>query len=143
GADGVELGDPESAVDLAVYSAVPISPDVALGRVRPVVPDARVASAPQPDAGIAPHSLTLPTQLERGVELRFARADELPVSLLELDWREYGPFSYRVVWLPPAELGADLDPQLVRIARSRVRPLVSRVAFAVSRSAGGAVVDAD
>src|SRR5690606_28990687 len=57
GGDGVELGDPESAVDLAVFSAVPISPEVALGLVRSVVPNAEVFSAPQPDEGIAPYTI--------------------------------------------------------------------------------------
>jgi len=54
-----------------------------------VVADAKKIYAPQPDEGIAPYTIALPTQFDGSVELRFARADELPVSLLELDLREY------------------------------------------------------
>ncbi len=143
GAESVEQGVPESAVDLAIYSPVPVSPEVSLGLVRAVVPGARAASAPGADEGIAPYTLELPTQFDGSVELRFARAGELPVSLLQLDWREYGPFGYRVVWVPSDELGDEPDEQLLRIARSRVRPVVARVAFAMTRAAAGAVVDAD
>lgn len=139
----VQRGDPETAVDLAVFSAVPVPPEGALGLVRSVVPGSHVTSAPEPEEGIAPYSLALPTQFDGVVELRFARAAELPVSLLQLDWREYGPFAYRIGWSPPAELGEAPDAQLVRIARARVRPLVARSAVVVARSAGGVVVDAD
>jgi len=143
GAETVEHPDPESAVNLAVYSPVPVSPEVALGLVRAVVPGARIVSAPEPDEGVAPYTLGLPTQFDGSVEVRFARAGELPVSLLQLDWREYGPFGYRVVWVAADELGDEPDEQLLHIARTRVRPVVARVAYSMTRAAAGTIVDAD
>ena len=134
---------PEPVVDQSVYSAVPLTPEAALGLARSVVPAARLTSAPDPEEGIAPYELELPSQFDGSVELRFARAAELPVSLLQLDWREYGPFVYRLVWSPPAEIGVHGDGQFLRIARSRVRPLLARTAVVLAKSAGGVVVDTD
>lgn len=143
GTGPVEVGDPGLTVDLAVFSASPLPPEAALGLARSVVPGARVESEPTPDEGIAPYTIVLPTQFDGAVELRFGRAAELPVSLLQLDWRDYGPFAYRAAWQPPAELGARPDAQLARIARERARPLVSRAAVVVAKSAGGVIVDGD
>lgn len=142
-AASVERAEPESAVELAVYSAVPVAPEVTLGLVRAVVPSATILSAPGPDEGIAPYVLALPTQFDGTVELRFSRAGELPVCLLELDWRDYGPFAYRASWQPPREMSGSTDDSLSRVARARVRPLVARVIFSIQRAAGGAVVDED
>ncbi|NLF05962.1 MAG: hypothetical protein GX593_13305 [Actinomycetales bacterium] len=139
----LERRDPESAVGLTVFSAVPVSPEVMLGLVRAVVPAARVTSAPEPDEGIAPYTLELPSQFDGAVAMRFSRAPELPVCLLQLDWRDYGPFAYQAAWTPPAELGAVPDEALLRVARGRVWPVIARLAFAIQRAAGGAVVEED
>lgn len=137
----LDLGEP--AEGLTVFSAVPLTPEAALGLVRSVAPGGRLASVPGPDEGIAPYTLELPSQFDGTVVLHFARAAELPVSLLQLDWRDYGPFAYQVAWVPPEGQGAHSDAQLVRIARGRSRPIVARTAAVLSRSTDGAVVDAD
>lgn len=139
----VERPDPALAIELSVFSAVPVAPEVTFGLVHAVVPSARVSSAPEPDEGIAPYTIEIPTQFDGSVELRFARAGELPVCLLSLDWREYGPFAYRVAWVPPAELAESRDPALERVVKARLRPVVARVAHAMQRAAGGSVVDED
>lgn len=133
-----ERFDADSVVDLAVYSPVPVPPEVMLGLLRAVVPAATLTDAPDPSEGIAPYTIHLPTAFDGSVEMHFSRADEIPLSLLQLDWREYGPFSYRVTWRSPSE-----EASWQRVARARVRPVVARVAFAVQRAAEGSVVDGD
>ncbi|MFS0699780.1 hypothetical protein AB6N24_07375 [Cellulomonas sp. 179-A 4D5 NHS] len=152
--------DPRSSVDLTLWSAVALAPEAAVPLVRPLLSGSRVVVSaglpPQPgdsrgDDGPgsatapAPYELVATYSYDGEVRLRFARSSEVPVVLTALDWREYGPFAYRVSWLPPeeAEYRGDSVTPLHAIARARIAPYVARAVAALARAAGGAVVDSD
>ncbi|MEZ0447704.1 hypothetical protein [Cellulomonas sp. ICMP 17802] len=140
--------DPGSAVDLTLWSPVPLSAQDALPLVRPAMTGARVGptdvpQSQQPGDGPAPFSVTGTFEYDGSITVRTGRSREVPVALSRLDWREYGPWSYHVSWHPPdpEELRSEHPSQLHLIARSRVQPSVARVAAALWRAVGGTVVD--
>lgn len=139
--------DPGSAVDLTLWSPVPLSAQDALPLVRPALTGARVGptDVPQQSTGEGPatFSVTGTFEYDGAITVRTGRSREIPVALSRLDWREFGPWSYHVTWHPPQpeELLAEHPSQLHLIARSRVEPSVARVAVALWRAVGGTVVD--
>lgn len=139
--------DPGSAVDLTLWSPVPLSAQDALPLVRPALTGARVGptDVPQQSTGEGPatFSVTGTFEYDGAITVRTGRSREIPVALSRLDWREFGPWSYHVTWHPPQpeELLAEHPSQLHLIARSRVEPSVARVAAALWRAVGGTVVD--
>lgn len=146
--------DPASVVDLTLWSPTALTADVALPLVRPTLSGSRVTVAaggpvPHPEPGApaawAPYELVAQYEYDGAVRVAFARSREVPVVLASLDWREYGPFAYRVTWSPPddGEYRSDSPSHLHLIARGRIAPFVARAAAALVGSAGGAVVDSD
>ena len=146
----VVVPDPGAALDLTLWSPMPLSAQDALPLVRPAMTGARVGPTdvphPQPSAGTsAPptFSVTATFEYDGAITVRTGRSTEVPVALSRLDWREFGPWSYHITWNPPEpeELRSEHPSQLHLIARSRVEPSVARIAAALWRAVGGTVVD--
>ena len=146
----VVVPDPGAAVDLTLWSPMPLSAQDALPLVRPAMTGARVGPTdvphPQQSAGTsAPptFSVTAHFEYDGAITVRTGRSTEVPVALSRLDWREFGPWSYHVTWIPPEpeELRLEHPSQLHLIARSRVEPSVARIAATLWRAVGGTVVD--
>ncbi|MBO3086164.1 hypothetical protein [Cellulomonas fengjieae] len=141
----VVVPDPGAAVDLTLWSAQPLSAQDALPLVRPAMSGARVGptEVPQQAADGLTFSVTATFEYDGAITVRTGRSAEVPAALLRLDWRAYGPWSYRVSWQPPEpeELHVEQPSQLHLIARARVQPSVARVAAALWRAVGGTVVD--
>lgn len=149
-ADGsrVVAPDPASAVDLTLWSGLPLPPQDIVPLVRPALGGARLgpADVPQPtpsDPSAQPFTLAAAFEYDGVVTIRAARAREVPLVLSTVDQRQYGTWAYHVAWQPPdsTELLAEHPSQLHLIARSRVSPSVARVAATLWRVAGGTVVD--
>ncbi|MFC0644217.1 hypothetical protein [Cellulomonas phragmiteti] len=142
--DRVVVPDPGAAVDLTLWSAVPLSPDDALPLVRPALSGSRLA-VPAPVSGRSQaFTLVATYEYDGEVEVRCARSREVPVVLSTLDWREHGPWGYHVTWRPPdpLELEVPHPSQLHVIARQRVTPSIARVVASLWRTVGGTIVDA-
>lgn len=142
--------DPGSAVDLTLWSPVPLSAQDALPLIRPAMTGARVGptDVPRPQqaegsSGPPTFAVTATFEYDGAVTVRTGRSSEVPVALSRLDWREFGPWSYHVSWQPPEpeELRSEHPSQLHLIARSRVQPSIARVAATLWRAVGGTVVD--
>lgn len=149
-AHAVVVPDPGAAVDLTLWSAMPLSAQDALPLVRPAMTGARVGptDVPRPQqsegtSGPPTFSVTATFEYDGAITVRTGRSTEVPVALSRLDWREFGPWSYHVTWIPPQpeELRMEHPSQLHLIARSRVVPSVARIAAALWRAVGGTVVD--
>jgi hypothetical protein len=147
---GVLTPDPGAAVDLTLWSPVPLSAQDALPLIRPAMTGARLGptDVPHPQeaqgtSGPPTFSMTATFEYDGAVTVRTGRSREVPVALSRLDWREFGPWSYHVSWQPPepSELHSEHPSQLHLIARSRVQPSLARVAAALWRAVGGTVVD--
>jgi hypothetical protein len=139
--------DPGAAVDLTLWSAVPMSANDAVPLVRPALHGARIGAGELPSQAYAPEgafSITAVFEYDGAVTVRAARSGDVPMVLSTLDWREYGPWAYHVVWQPtsPEELTMDQPSPLHVIARSRVSPGIARATSALWRAVGGSVVDA-
>ena len=126
----VVVPDPGSAIDLTLWSPVPLSAQDALPLVRPAMTGARVGptDVPHPQqaegsSGPPTFSVTATFEYDGAITVKTGRSSEVPVALSRLDWREFGPWSYHVSWQPPepAELRNEHPSQLHLIARSRVR----------------------
>ncbi|ADG73086.1 conserved hypothetical protein [Cellulomonas flavigena DSM 20109] len=141
--DRAVVPDPAAAVDLTLWSAVPLSPDDALPLVRPSLSGSRL-TLDAPPGGAIGFIVTASYEYDGAVEVRCGRSREVPAVLSTLDWREHGPWSYRVTWRPPdpMELEVPHPSQLHVIARQRVAPGIARVVAALWRAVGGTVVDA-
>ncbi|MDQ0375390.1 hypothetical protein [Cellulomonas humilata] len=146
----VVVPDPGAAVDLTLWSPMPLSAQDALPLVRPAMTGARVGptDVPRPQqsegaSGPPTFSVTATFEYDGAITVRTGRSTEVPVALSRLDWREFGPWSYHVSWRPPEpeELRSEHPSQLHLIARSRVEPSVARIAAALWRAVGGTVVD--
>ena len=139
--------DPASMVDLSLWSPVPLAVQDALAVARPAMVGARVGptDVPHPSQRLGPQSfaVTATFEYDGAVSLRTERSTEVPVVLATLDWREYGPWAYHVVWQPlePEQLAEEVPSPLHVIARQRVAPTIARVVAALWRTAGGVVVD--
>ncbi|MBO9554514.1 hypothetical protein [Cellulomonas sp.] len=142
----VVVPDPAAAVDLTLWSAVPMSAHEAVPLVRPALHGARIGTGDVPSQGYAPEgafSITAVFEYDGAVTVRADRSRDVPMVLSSLDWREYGPWAYHVVWQPtsPEELTLDQPSPLHVIARSRVSPGIARATSALWRAVGGTVVD--
>lgn len=149
-ADGsrVVAPDPAAAVDLTLWSSLPLAPQDVVPLVRPALAGARIgpADAPPPapsDPTAQPFTVAAAFEYDGVVTIRAARAREVPLVLSTVDQRQYGTWAYHVAWQPPdsTELMSEQPSQLHLIARSRVTPSVARVAATLWRVAGGTVVD--
>ena len=144
-ADGraVLTPDPASGVDLSLYTAQVLTPDDALAVLRTVVPSARVAGVEPRADGPSGFALAGETPYDGAVTVWMQHVPEVPLALGALDWREYGPYAYRLSWRPPDpyELEVEHPSGLHVIARSRVRVLVARLAAMLHGRLGGTLVD--
>lgn len=143
--DRAIVPDPDAAIDLTLWSAVPLRPADALPLVRPALSGSRL-SAPAHTPGGDPDGFVLSATYayDGEIEVRCARSREVPVVLSTLDPREHGSWGYHVSWRPPDPLELELPhpSQLHVIARQRVAPAVARVVSALWLTVGGTVVDA-
>jgi len=133
--------DPGAAVDLTLWSPVSLTAQDAGSTTRPAMSGARVG--PAESARDGEFSITATFEYDGAIVVRTTRSREIPVALAQLEWREYGPWTYQVHWEPPEpeELRLEVPSQLHLIARSRVRSSVARIAAALLAGAGGTVVD--
>ncbi|WP_138067688.1 hypothetical protein [Cellulomonas rhizosphaerae] len=142
--------DRHADVSLTLWSAQPMAAVDAVPLVRPALAGARVGPVdlPRPngtaDTGPQPFGVTAMFDYDGAVTLTMRRQTDGPVVLGSLDWREHGPWAYRVVWEPlePGELETETPSPLHVIARDRVMPSMARVIAALWRAVGGTVVDA-
>ena len=139
--------DPAQGIDLTLWSAVPLLPERLVTVVRPALAGVRlgapqVARADVP--GPSPYALTATSEYDGDVQITVARATAVPVVLSRVQWREHGPWAYRVRWQPldPDELASEQPSRLHVIARDRVAPMLARVAVALRQEVAGTVVDA-
>lgn len=141
-ADGRHLlhPDPASAVDLALYSAQPVTTDELLGLLRSLV--ATADAEPGPTAG-GGSRLVARTPYDGSITVETEHVDRVPRALVGVDWREYGPHVYRMSWVPqdPYELSLEQPSGVHVIARSRMRAVVARLTLLLHAKAGGAIVD--
>lgn len=140
--------DPASAVDLTLWSAQVLSPEDLLVLARRALTGARTTPVDPPapadgEQGEPPATVVAAYEYDGAVRVSRSRSTDVPVVLAGLSWRDYGPWPYRVTWLPtqPEELEVEHPSQLHVIARARIAPAVARVTGALLRAVGGTVVD--
>lgn len=140
--DGTSLRpDPEANVDLRLFSPDPQPMEGVLDVLRPVLPRARTFRLDDGSSGIF-----VELEYDGAIVATQTRATrEVPLTLKNVDWREYGPHIYTMSWVPPqpAELGAAEPSQLHLIARRRAAPLVARSVQQLQKALSGTVLDAD
>ncbi|MCB7135044.1 hypothetical protein [Cellulosimicrobium marinum] len=135
--------DPTSGVDLVLFTAQVLTPEEGLGVLRTVVPSAVVTEHHPRHDGPAAFAASGDTPYDGAVRLAMQRVPEVPLALGGLDWREYGPYAYRLSWGPadPYELELERPSGLHVIARGRARVLVARLAAVLHGRVGGTLVD--
>ncbi len=135
--------EPAAAVDLTLYSAQALTPDAALGSLQTVVPGARVVEVVERPDRLVDYVLDGETAYDGALRVVVRKVDVVPAVLGAQDWREYGPFAYRMSWVPadPYELEVEEPSGLHLIARSRMRASVARLASVLQERAAGALVD--
>ncbi|MFF2620842.1 hypothetical protein [Oerskovia jenensis] len=145
--DGVQVltPDPARGVDLTVFSAHALTPESALGVLRTFVPGARVTEVEERADRLVDFALAGETPYDGAVQLVVQKVGRVPASLGALDWREYGPFAYRLVWVPtdPYETEVEVPSGLHLIARARMRASLARLAAVLQGRVQGVLVDDD
>lgn len=145
--DGAQVltPDPARGVDLTVYSAHALTPESALGVLRTFVPGARVTEVEERADRLVDFALAGETPYDGAVQLVVQKVGRVPASLGALDWREYGPFAYRLVWVPtdPYETEVEEPSGLHLIARARMRASLARLAAVLQGRVQGVLVDDD
>ncbi|MBD7998560.1 hypothetical protein [Oerskovia gallyi] len=143
--DGTQVltPDPARGVDLTVFSAHALTPDSALGVLRTFVPGARVAAVEEREDSLVDFVLVGETAYDGAVKVVVQKVDRVPAALAPLDWREYGPFAYRLLWLPTDvyELEVEEPSGLHLIARARMRASLARLAAVLQGRVQGVLVD--
>ncbi|MCP2265042.1 hypothetical protein ACFQHV_11675 [Promicromonospora thailandica] len=144
-ADGRQplVPDPAGSVDLGLYSAHPLQPADVLPMLRSLIATADVTvDRPTPDG--SPHyQLVGSTAYDGSIVVDVERVDRVPRALGSLDWRSYGPFAYRMSWMPadPYELELEHPSGLHVIARARMRASLARLAVSLQSRIAGILVD--
>lgn len=135
--------DPRSAVNLSLYSAYGLSPGNALALVRTVLVQARLAGSTTALDGPQEFWLRAETPYDGAVSVAFHRTESMPLVLSTVPWRDSGPFAYHVRWdpVPDDDYGVQQTSQLHSIARTRMGPVVARVAQTLQTAVAGIVVD--
>lgn len=139
------MPDPQGSVNLSLYSAHPLAPGDVLGMLRAFIATAEVrVDQPTPD-GSPDYQVLGATAYDGSVLVDVERVDSVPRTLVELDWRSYGPFVYRMSWIPvePYELNAERPSGVHVIARARMRATIARLASVLQSRIAGVVVDDD
>lgn len=136
--------DPAASVDLTLFSAQALDPQSALGALRTVISMAQVVGVERSvDGGPQDFVVAGDTPYDGALELRMLRVRAVPQSLAVLEWREYGPYAYRMHWDPadPYDLETERPSGLHLIARSRMRSSLARLAAMLQGRVGGTLVD--
>lgn len=136
--------DAGQSVDRTLFSAHPLPPQHALALVRTVLVQAVVTAQSAPTDG-SPVAWTISTQTpyDGTVEVEMVRTDSLPPALLQLPWRDSGPFAYAVRWSSgnPDEEASEHPSSLHVVARSRIAPVVEKVAAVFEHAVAGTLLD--
>ena len=135
--------DPQSAVDLSLFSAYALPPEKTLALVRTVLVQARLAASTAALDGPQEYWLRAETPYDGAITVGFHRTDSMPLVLGTVPWRDSGPFAYHVRWDPGTEdeYGLEHPSQLHSIARTRMAPVVGRVTQTLQTAIAGIVVD--
>ena len=144
-ADGVTplVPDPRGSVDLALYSAMALDPADLLQHVRAMIATAELGSRGQAADGSLTYTVRARTSYDGELLVRVEHVDRVPRALGVMEWRQYGPFAYRMSWVPqdPYELQTEHPSGLHLIARVRMASGVARLAVALQGRLGGVMVD--
>ncbi|GAA2517397.1 hypothetical protein FB389_1056 [Rarobacter incanus] len=133
--------DPESLVDLRLYSPDPQPMSIVQEVVRSVLPRAQEY---QDSDGTTALYTTL--EYDGTIVIKRSRATrDLPPALATVDWRDYGPHVYEVSWIPPdpEELTQEMPSSLHMIARRRAAPMVARTMAMLQQKFEGTVLDTE
>lgn len=132
------------SVDRTLYSAHPLPPQHALALVRTVLVQAVVTAQTAPtDGSPVVWTISTETPYDGTVEVGLTRPDALPPALLQLPWRDSGPFAYAVRWRSgsPDDDSSEHPSSLHLVARSRIAPVVEKVATVFERAVAGTLLD--
>lgn len=144
-ADGRQPLVPESAasVNLALYSAHALLPGDVLPMLRSLIATADVSADQATPDGSPRYTLVGGTAYDGSLVVDVERVDRVPRALASLDWRSYGPFAYRLSWVPadPYELELEHASGLHAIARARMRVSLARLAVTLQSRIAGVLVD--
>ncbi|QAY69352.1 hypothetical protein [Xylanimonas protaetiae] len=144
-ADGVTplVPDRGGAVDLALYSSHALDPADLLHQVRGLVATAELGTRGQAADGSLTYTVRARTSYDGELLVRVEHVDRVPRALGVMEWRQYGPFAYRMSWVPqdPYELQTEHPSGLHLIARSRMASIVARLATALQARIAGVLVD--
>lgn len=144
-ADGRQLlvPDPAASVNLSLYSAHALPPDDVLPMMRSLVATADLSAEQAAYDGSLRYTLVSSTAYDGSLVVGMEHVDRVPRALGSLDWRSYGPFAYRLTWMPadPYELEVERASGLHVIARARMRASLARLAAALQGRVAGVLVD--
>lgn len=144
-ADGRQplVPDPAASVNLALYSAHPLQSGDVLPMLRSLIATADVSAEQTTPDGSPRYTLAGSTAYDGAIVIDMERVDRVPRALGSLDWRSYGPFAYRMGWVPadPYELELEQASGLHVIARARMRASLARLAVALQSRIAGILVD--
>lgn len=144
-ADGRQpmVPDATASVNLSLYSAHPLLPGDVLPMLRSLIATAEVSAEQVMPDGTPRYTLAGSTAYDGSLVVDMERVDRVPRALGSLDWRSYGPFAYRLSWVPadPYELELEHTSGLHAIARARMRTSLARLAVALQSRIAGIVVD--
>jgi len=144
-ADGRQplVPDPAASVNLALYAAHPLQPGDVLPMLRSLIATADVSADQATPDGSPRYTLVGSTAYDGSIVIDVERVDRVPRALGSLDWRSYGPFAYRLSWMPadPYELELERASGLHVIARARMRVSLARLAVALQSRIAGVLVD--
>lgn len=136
------------ATEFTVYSPTFAEPEQIIPHLHGV--GVRVRSAQRGHDGVS-LEVVGETQYDGWVSVVMRRITTEPVALASVPWREFGPFAYTVSWRPDVSLvvGVDAadegasDDALLALARSRIAPLIARLAGRLQAEFSGTVLTAD
>lgn len=144
-ADGRQplVPDPAASVNLALYAAHALLPGDVLPMLRSLIATADVTADQATPDGSPRYTLVGSTAYDGSIVIDVERVDRVPRALGSLDWRSYGPFAYRLSWMPadPYELELEQASGLHVIARARMRVSLARLAVALQSRIAGILVD--
>ncbi|MCL1871621.1 MAG: hypothetical protein FWF90_14585 [Promicromonosporaceae bacterium] len=135
--------DPGASVDLTLYSPHALDPTDLLHQVRAMVTSADIESRATAADGSQTYAVRGRTSYDGDLLVRAEHVDRVPRALGVLEWRQYGPFAYRVSWVPqdPYELVTEHPSGLHVIARGRMSSIVARLASVLQSRIAGVLVD--
>lgn len=137
------LPDPSGSVNLGLYSAHPLASGEVLPLLRAVIATAEIGEERATPDGSPLYRIVGPTAYDGTIVVDVERVDRVPRALGALDWRAYGPFAYRLSWVPAESYELDLERPsgLHLIARARMRSSLARLALSLQDRIAGAIVD--